>query len=77
MKLYVVMIRERHSGTEAYIFSTPEAAIDYARSAAQAAWTPEDVEEESIEGWLYCASFSGEGDATWVLERTLDEAPTP
>jgi hypothetical protein len=71
------MVRERHSGTEAYVFSTPEAAIAYARSMVQAyARTPEDVEERSIKGWLYYASL-GESNAVWVLERALDEAPTP
>lgn len=78
MKLYVAMIRERHSDTEAYVFSTPEAAVNYARSMVEAyARDPESVEERDIKGWLYYASFSGEGDAVWVLERTLDEAPMP
>ena len=34
MKIYVAMIADRHSDTEPYPFSTPEAAIDYARRTA-------------------------------------------
>jgi hypothetical protein len=77
VRLYVVMTKERHSDAEAYVFSTPEAAVAYARSLVQAyARDPEAVEERQISNWLYYASFGG-GDAVWVLERTLDKAPTP
>lgn len=45
-KLYVVMINDRHTDPEPYVFSTPEAAIDYARSEAhEYARTPEGVDE--------------------------------
>lgn len=73
-KLYVVMINDRHTDPEPYVFSTPEAAIDYARSEAhEYARTPEGVEEEPIEGWLYYARYSGEGDSVWVIAKTLDD----
>lgn len=73
MKLYVAMIRDRHSDPDAYVFSTPEAAVEYAKTCVQEyARHPESIEEEPIEGWLYHARYSSEGDAVWVLEKTLD-----
>jgi hypothetical protein len=51
VKLYVAMIADRHSDTEPYVFSTPEAAIDYARAAAtEYASMPSDVREEAGRG---------------------------
>lgn len=73
MKIYVAMIADRHSDTEPYPFSTPEAAIDYARrTAAEYAHRPEDIDEIETDGWLYHATYSGESDSVWVVEKELD-----
>ena len=71
--VYVAMIADRHSDVEPGVFSTPEAAIDYARRTAhEFASEPGDVEESDVPGWLYHADFSPEGDSVWVVETTVD-----
>lgn len=78
MKVYVAMICDRHADPEPYVFSTPEAAIEYARSEAhEYAHSAEDVEESAIDGWLYHATYSGEGDSVWVVEKELDGSASP
>jgi len=74
IKIYVAMICDRHTDPEPHLFSTPEAAIDFARGEAQHnARSNEDVEEHAApEGWLYYATYSGESDSVWVLEKALD-----
>jgi hypothetical protein len=74
--IYVAMIADRHDDPEPYLFETADEAIAYARRTAQAfAHEPEDVEEASVEGWLYYATYSVEGDSVWVLAKTVGEAP--
>jgi hypothetical protein len=70
--LYVAMIADRHTDPEPFLFATADEAIAYARRCAnEYARSPESVEESEIEGWLYYASYSVEGDAVWVLAKTV------
>lgn len=72
--VYVAMICDRHTDPEPYVFTTAQAAIDYARVEAEAnAHRPEYVEESAVDGWLYHATYSVEGDSVWVLEKTVDQ----
>lgn len=72
MKVYVAMIDDRHTDTEPYVFTTPDAAIAYAQGAASdGAHDDADIEEETIVGWLYYARYSDEGDSVWVIEKEL------
>ncbi len=67
-EVYVVVINDRRGGIEPYVFSTPEAAIAYAREATSD--YPYGVEERTIPGWLYYATY---GDSSiWVQERKID-----
>lgn len=73
--IFIAMVNDRHVEPQAHPFSTAEAAIDYARRTAQEyAHSPEDFREEPVDGWLYHATYSVEGDGVWVVEKTLDEA---
>jgi hypothetical protein len=75
MKVYVAMICDRHSNPEPYLLSDAQAAIDFARDQANSlAYDPLVVEEEPIGGWLYHATYSGEGDSVWVIEREIEMA---
>lgn len=70
--LYVVMVSDRHTDTEPFLFTTAEAAIVWARSEAQDyARSPEDVTETPISGWLYYASWGPESDSIWVLAKEV------
>ena len=73
MRLFVAMIADRHTDPEPELFSTAAAAIDYARTYAfDHARSRRYVSEEPIDGWLYHARYSDEGDSVWVLEKEVD-----
>ena len=74
MIVYVARVNDRHADPEPYVFTTPDAAIGFARSAALAyAHEAAYVEEgPPPEGWLYHATYSVEGDSVWVLAKALD-----
>ena len=75
MKIYVAMINDTHSDTEPYLFTTPEAAIEYARGEARSlALMPDDLKEEQIPGWLYYCRYSPDS-SVWVLEREVFGSP--
>lgn len=75
MKLYLVMVEDRHTDPAAFVFSTPEAAIEDAkRRAREYAYNQADIDESNPpDGWLYRARYSVEGDCVWVVERTLND----
>ena len=71
MKIYVAMIDDTHSDTEPYLFTTPEAAIEYARGEARSlTLMPEDLKEEQIPGWMYYCRYSPDS-SVWVLEKDV------
>jgi hypothetical protein len=76
--VYVAMICDRHADPEPYVFTDAETAIAYAkREATEGARTPENIVEEPIQGWLYYARYSPEGDSVWVVEKHLREVMVP
>ena len=82
MKVYVAMIADRHTDPEPEVFSTAEAAIGYARDFALAestygSRTGEHYEERPVEGWLFQATYTCEGDSVWVVEKELDLPEDP
>lgn len=71
MNLYVVMINDRHTDTDAEVFATPGAAIAFARkTATELAHDLEDISEADIPGWLLYLKYGPE-DSIWVLEKEL------
>lgn len=68
-EVYVVMVDDRHADTEPHLFSSKDAALDFARRRADG-WLVE--QPEPPEGWLYYAYHPTEGDAIWVVRKTLD-----
>lgn len=82
MKLYVVLVDDRHQEPTGYVFSTPELAVEYARRHWEEN-VPDDMDQAEMvdagigeqvpaEGWLYHGVYSTEGDAVWVYETRLD-----
>lgn len=72
--VYVAMVNDRHADPEANIFMDRDAAIAWARQAAQEyAYRVEDYEEPPVPaGWLFLATYSSvEGDCIWVEERKV------
>lgn len=73
MRVYAVMVLERHVGPVVELFHDPgtaalrarEVAEDYARSA-------EDIEEpEGFYGCTYYAEWGTEGDHVFVVEKEV------
>jgi hypothetical protein len=67
--LYVVMVSDRHTDPEPHLFATEEAALAYARQAADG-WLVELL--GGHDGWLYYAEHPTESDSIWVIERTIE-----
>ena len=66
------MVNDRHTDTDAEVFTTADAAIDFARRAAREYNRhADDYEEAEIAGWLFHARYSCEGDSVWVIEKEL------
>jgi len=78
-KVYVVITEDRHTDVEVDLFTTADAAIEFAKQRA-ADWRqfpPEEYEGDDevgvqeIEGRLYHETYSGEGDCVWVIEKDI------
>jgi hypothetical protein len=66
------VISDRHGDTDVEIFTAADTAIAYAKAAAtEYCRHPQDFAEEQIDGWLYYARYSCEGDNVRVVEKTL------
>jgi hypothetical protein len=74
LPIYLVMVHDRHAEPDCEVFATLEWAIGYAQRVA--ARYP-DAEEQPIEGWLYHANLTVEGDAVWVIKKDLHADDTP
>jgi hypothetical protein len=66
--VYVVVMQDRHTDPNCEVFMTSQWAIGFAQRVA--ARYP-DAKEEPIDGWLYHASLTDEGDAVWVVDKNL------
>lgn len=74
MKIYVVIWEDRHTDTDAFVFSTAEKAIEFAKAKAREYDRYGYFEEKVIKGWLYYACYSTEGDNLRVIECEMDTA---
>ena len=70
MDLYVVMVNDRHTDPEPWLFSSEDVAMAYARRVARD-WLVEQV--GGADGWLFHAQHPTEGDAIWVTRKTVDD----
>lgn len=83
MELYLVLVDDRHDDVTAHAFSKPEVAVYFARQHYEDN-VPDDlgVEElresgigvEPVDGFLFHAVYSTEGDSVWVAPVVLDAA---
>jgi hypothetical protein len=68
VKIYVVMVCDRHLDPDPCLFSTEDDALAFARETARA-WL---IERPTPKPWLYLATHESEGDSVWVIEKTVD-----
>ena len=72
MKIYNVLCNNRHTDITATPFRDFEEAKVWAKKQAELyCRVPEDLEETSVEGWLYHIEYSCEGDCLWITEHEL------
>ena len=86
MKIYVLMIQDRHTDPEAYLYSTLEKAIGAANTYLSACDVQENVDSEdrnmstedlATAGWLFFARYSTEGDCVWIYAADVDSDDAP
>lgn len=74
MELYIAICNDRHIDTIVRVFDTLETAIIFAKKfMTDNARFPEDVQEIVVEGCLYYAQYSCEGDSVKVEKSILNE----
>lgn len=74
MTAYAVLINDRHADPDIELFVGPGRAIKHARMWAQEhATEPSDYEEVKVEGWVFFARYSPEGDWVRVTKHTVQE----
>lgn len=76
MKLWIVMVEDRHLDSAPYPFTDRTRAISEARRIAEEmAVRPGDLVELTprLEVFPYFANVGHEGDCVWVVERDLDQ----
>lgn len=73
MDLYIAICNDRHSDVCVRVFSDMGKAVEYAKKFMKDnARFPEDIKESFIQGWLYHADYSCEGDSVHVEKGVLD-----
>ena len=80
MKIYTVVVNDRHTDDDIYPFSDRDKAISEARKIAKEYCHHEQYYEEFSKGswmlkedWVFCVHYSTEDDQVFVVESTLDE----
>lgn len=71
MKVYLVIIEDRHEDVWVEVYATAEAALERAREVVEEYdFTPEEPDLE-IPGWLFNTTLSDEGDCVRVEEAEV------
>jgi hypothetical protein len=71
MKVYLVILEDRHTDVEVQVYATAAAALRRTiQIMEQYDYTPDEPDEE-IPGWMYHATLSCEGDCVRVEEAEV------
>jgi hypothetical protein len=68
MKVYAILLQDRHCDPEVTVYADRQRAIDAARAMARQNDRHGDYEEREIDGWVFHAEYSCESDSVTVLE---------
>lgn len=72
--MFIVGIEDRHADVDVHLFYDKDNAIEFARNEAIAGGRGIDgIEEHGYPGWVYYATYSCEGECTWVIERNPED----
>ena len=79
MQVYVVVLEDRHSDPECFVFATAELAVAYARKIVaeydKGLCRPENLfssYDPSGKPYVYYRSLSVESDCVWVVEKEVN-----
>lgn len=72
MDIWIVLIEDRHSDTDARPFSSEERAAEYAMSQVDSTDTPAELNDAMRrDGWVLYIPYGTEGDCVRVVKRTM------
>ncbi len=78
-EIWIVIVQDRHTDTDALPYTTEEAAVAKARAIAREyAWHPEDAKDGTLnaemrrDGWVLWLPYGTEGDSVRVVRREMD-----
>jgi hypothetical protein len=74
LKVFIVIVEDRHCDVLAYPFFDKDAAINEAKRIAKQYASNDFYEEHDYgrgEGWLFYANYSVEGDCVRVIETNV------
>lgn len=72
MKVYILIINDRHSDIDVEVFSDKEKSITQAKALAKKYCRHEDdYEERKVADWIFYAQYSCEGNSITVLEKEV------
>ncbi len=75
--IFIVIVEDRHTDTEAFVFENKDVAISEARAAAKEYSNQNEhyVEKDygRDDGWLFYAEYSSEGDNVRVVASVLNK----
>lgn len=73
MNLYIALCEDRHIDPVVRVFDKLELAIAFAKQFMVDNGSDQDIEEEKIEGCIYSAQYSEEGDSVRVEQVLLND----
>lgn len=74
MKLYVLLIEDRHCDPQVRLFQDRDKAVATAIQVAEEYCHEKgDIEMLNVAGWIYFATYSCEGDSVRVTEEEVDK----
>jgi hypothetical protein len=71
MKVYILVIEDRHTDPGVQVFTTLAKAVAAAEAYLVGCGPDVEVEENPPGDWLFYARYSVEGDCVWIVEGEL------
>jgi len=74
MEIFTAICEDRHVDTHVRVFDTLDKAITYAKKfIGNNTRHSEDIQKSDVDGWLYYATYSCEGDFVRVESSILND----
>lgn len=73
MTVYLVILEDRHADVQVWVYSDKGDALEHAEEIVEEYGHEPDEPDEPVEGWLFNATLSGEGDYVRVEEKVVND----